>query len=98
MSTSPTRHHRLRKPAWSDDGWQAAEPDPDLEPEQPLPTDDSHDDEPDLAAAAIAGMALEGATDETGADRGRLHRRRTELRRCGPRGYCWGCDRPLGGR
>ena len=47
------------------DGWQAAEPEPDLEPEPPLTTDDSHDDEPDLAAAAIAGMAVEGATDET---------------------------------
>ena len=41
------------------DGWQAAELEPDLEPEPPLTTDDSHDDEPDLAAAAIAGMAFE---------------------------------------
>ena len=81
------------------DAWQAAELEPDLEPEPPQTTDDSNDDESDLAAAAIAGMAFEGADDETpAADRGRLHRQRTELRWRGPRCHRWGCDRRLGGR
>ena len=51
----------------------SAELEPDLEPEPPPTTDDSHDGEPDLAAAAIAGMALEGADRrDSGAGRGRL--------------------------
>jgi hypothetical protein len=49
----------------SGDAWQAPEPGPEVEPEPPQAQDGSGDDGPNLAEAAIADMAVEGATDET---------------------------------